>query len=394
MLDSAYKDIKENSMMPEEFKNKDIPHFTLQVNVPCLPAETKLNSNKGYNHIKEHGKKAFHYEVAKEDTPYFKFLSNHAHQLWLKNKYFVKFAKFTTTLGNNAHMSDCVRLCCCIQGHLNFHLSSTSITINGIEVLDASEILWNPADKKPIRKFTLRDLLYQIKLNSNAPLFLQLSQCSLGEVNAVIHNTPKVELMAKGMNVQIAAWCHFYWKEMNPGADRFYRKLSDRAFNQVLLHEINKCTWDPSLKAVTLPKAQTEMATILDFEQQDWVKQLTQKEIPRRTTKKHVDPNVAFPFQDDFSVRTIHGANAKATIPSTLDIVEIQDNKDNINVLTAKIASGAQSEVLVGSRVASNSNPVSGPTTNSTPPGATGDGLDDPASAGPGGRAKGGPIGK
>ena len=130
---------------------------------------------------------------------------------------------------------------------------------------------------------------------------------------------------------------------MNPGADRFYRKLSDRAFNQVLLHKINKCTWDPSLKAVTLRRAQTEMATIVDFKQQDWVKQLAQEKNPRQTTKKHVNPNMAFPFQDNFSVRTIHGANAKATIPSTLDIIEIQDNEDNINVLMTKTANGAQS---------------------------------------------------
>ncbi len=148
--------------------------------------------------------------------------------------------------------------------------------------------------------------------------------------------------MAKRMNIQITAWCHFYWKETNPGPDRFYLKLFDRAFNQVLLHEINKCTWDPSLKAVTLPGAQTEMAAIVDFEQQDWVKQLTHEDNPRQTTKKHVDPNVAFLFQDDFSAGTIHGANTKATIPSTSDIVEIQDNEDNINVLMTKTASGAQ----------------------------------------------------
>jgi hypothetical protein len=41
MLDSAYEDIDKNEMMPEEFKNKDIPHFTLRVNVPRLHAETK-----------------------------------------------------------------------------------------------------------------------------------------------------------------------------------------------------------------------------------------------------------------------------------------------------------------------------------------------------------------
>ena len=59
-------------------------------------------------------------------------------------------------------MSNCVSLRRCIQGHLNFHLSSTSITIHGIDALDASEVLRNTADKKTIAKFTLRDLIYRI----------------------------------------------------------------------------------------------------------------------------------------------------------------------------------------------------------------------------------------
>jgi hypothetical protein len=136
------------------------------------------------------------------------------------------------------------------------------------------------------------------------------------------------------------------------------------------------------------------MAAIADFKQQDWVKQLTQDNHPRHATKKHVNPNVAFPFQDDFSIGTIHGVNAKVTTPSALKIVEIQDNEESIRVHTTKTSSGLQSEVVVGSRVASGSNPVSGMTTNSTPPGAASRGLDDPAGAGPAGRAKGGPIGK
>jgi hypothetical protein len=121
-------------------------------------------------------------------------------------------------LWNNAPTSNCISLRQCIQGHLNFHLSSTSITLHGIDILDASEILRKPADKKTIAKFTLHDLLYRIKLVSKAPLFLQLSQHSTGEVDAIIRNTPEAETMAKQMNVQIAAWCHYYWKETNPGA--------------------------------------------------------------------------------------------------------------------------------------------------------------------------------
>jgi hypothetical protein len=118
----------------------------------------------------------------------------------------------------------------------------TSICINGFDTLDMSETLHNPANMKATGKLTLRDLLYQIKLDNNAPLFLQLSQRSTGEVNAVIPNTTKAELMAKRMNIQIPVWCFFYWKEKQPGAEQFYWKFSDRAFNQVLLHKIKECT--------------------------------------------------------------------------------------------------------------------------------------------------------
>jgi hypothetical protein len=139
-------------------------------------------------------------------------------------------------------------------------------------MLDASEYLHNPA-RKTIVWLTLRDLLYKIT-ESKALLFLQLSQCTSGEVDTVIPNTAEAELMAERMNVQIAAWCHFYWKESNPGAKRFYWKLSERAFSQVLLHKIGGCTWDSSMKAVTSLSAQSEMLAIAEFEQQDWVKLL------------------------------------------------------------------------------------------------------------------------
>jgi hypothetical protein len=150
MLDTALDNIDQNGMLPEEFKNKDIPHITLRLNVPLLPANTKSLSNKGYDHYKEHRKKAFHFEVGKEEINYFKYLSAHAHRMKLDVKYFGKFAKFTRMLGNNAPLSNCTRLRWCIQGHLNYHLSLMSIAINGINMLDASEYLRNPANGKSI----------------------------------------------------------------------------------------------------------------------------------------------------------------------------------------------------------------------------------------------------
>jgi hypothetical protein len=70
------------------------------------------------------------------------------------------------------------------------------------------------------------------------------------------------------------------------------------------------------------------------------VKFLTQDDQPQQTLKKHVDPNEAFLFQDNLLVGTIHGTNAKSTNnPTTMgntEIVEIQDDEDGNNALTAK----------------------------------------------------------
>jgi hypothetical protein len=217
----------------------------------------------------------------------------------LDTKYFGKFAKLTATLGNNAPLSNCMHLWQCIQGHLNFHLSSTSITINGIDNLDASEILQNAANGSKIAHLSLQNMLYCIQLANKSPLFLQLSQCSSGEVDAVIPNTQEAELMAKWINAQVVAWCHFYWKAKNLGRERFYRKLLDRAFSQKLLHEISKCVWDTETMSVTLPNVQLELSAVKEFKNQDWVKNIAQVN-QTNLTKKHVDPNEAFPSKTIF----------------------------------------------------------------------------------------------
>ena len=74
MLDLALDDIEQNGMLPKEFECKDIPLFTICLNVPRAPSERKPTTNKGYDHYKEHGKKAFHFEVAKDNISFFKYL--------------------------------------------------------------------------------------------------------------------------------------------------------------------------------------------------------------------------------------------------------------------------------------------------------------------------------
>jgi hypothetical protein len=58
-----------------------------------------------------------------------------------------------------------------------------------------------------------------------------------------------------------------------------------------------------------------------------------------------VDPNAAFPFQDDFSVETIHRKNmvlqskdqGKDTdSKDTAEVIEINDDGEDISILTSK----------------------------------------------------------
>ena len=75
MLDLALDDIKRNGMLPEEFEGKDIFVFTIHLNVPHVPSsKRKPTNNKGYDHYKEHRKKAVHFEVAKDNISFFKYL--------------------------------------------------------------------------------------------------------------------------------------------------------------------------------------------------------------------------------------------------------------------------------------------------------------------------------
>ncbi len=214
----------------------------------------------------------------------------------------------------------------------------------------------------------------------------------------------EAELMAERMNVNIAAWCHFYWNEINPGAEKFYQKSSERAFNQVLRHEINECTWDSTEKVLTTSRGKSEMASIEEFEQLDWVKALTQGE-NNNTTKSppvRIDLNVAFNFQDNFSVGTIHGNNmspnniGKKAASSTTDVLEIHDNDDDddVSIITTKTNNDATNEASVGSRVASGSNPNVGPSKGPTQPETAHGGSQDSATTGSADGVPGGPGGK
>jgi hypothetical protein len=197
--------------------------------------------------------------------------------------------------------------------------------------------------------------------------------------------------------------------------DRFYRKFLDRVFNQVFLHKISECMWNNTVKALTLPSSQSEMSDIADFKHRDWVRNLVQEDQSRLAKKKHVNPNLVFPFQDDFSVGSNHGLNVSPmtnlSAPTASKIIKIQDDNYDISVLTTNTSSKLRNppldkwrkpESVFGTRVASSSDPIliSGPTADTTPTGVDGqaptasEGSSDSPSTGTAGRVDEGPSSK
>ncbi len=411
ILDLAYKDIDTEGMLPEQYEFRDLPKFALRLNVPRLPEKKSAKDNKSYDHIREQGKKAFHLEVSKSNLAFFTFLATHAHRMGLDTKYFRKFAKLTATLGRDAPLSDCSCLRRCIQGHLNFHLSSTLVTINGIEDLDASEIVRNPTTGMTVARVSLRNMLYKIKLSNKSPLFLQLSQRPLGEVDAIIPNTPEAEIMAERINIQVAAWCHYYWKDTNKGGERFFKKLAERAFNAHLNHEVSKCAWNATEQVVTSPRSVSEMSAVYEFKSLDWGKNIVKAD--HNSTKKHVDPTAAFHFEEDFSVGTIYGKNdavhAQTIGKEATEVIKLTDD-DDVSILFSKtqdelvalvIQERCRSMLAAGTWVATSSRSLAiGHTVDATPAGVTGtvpvaaEGSPILSSTGTNGRVDGGPSGK
>jgi hypothetical protein len=159
-----------------------------------MTADTDQANAQGLQPLQRTRGKGIPLQDGEGPSNFFQFLGGYAHCLRLEVKYFGKFAKFTETFANNMPLSNCTKFCQCMQGHLNFHLSSTSLTINGINNLDATEILLNTVNSSAIAKVKLREMLYLLKIENGSPLFLQLTQRPSGEVDAVIPNTPEVEL--------------------------------------------------------------------------------------------------------------------------------------------------------------------------------------------------------
>ena len=324
MFGIAREQLREENLLPDEFERDedDEVEFALRVNGPRMPGETRKKKKKGkddsYDRLNDQGKKVFHLEVAKEDIREFSLLAEYCHRTRLDKEVFGKFASLTACLTNASPSGDMSRLRRCITGHLNFHLSSTTTIIEGIEDINATSVLTNPVNNAVIASKSVRDMMYMTRLSGGGPLFLQISQRSNGDVEVVIPNTAEAEAKAEMIKRNVAAYYSFVWKDEGL-PDQFSKKLIERGMNARLVHCIGGCTWDSKEQVLTTQDDKTDADAIREFEAQDWVKALVNSGVSSTTTtkKKHVDPNAAFPFSDDFSVGTIHANKAAAPRPDT-----------------------------------------------------------------------------
>jgi hypothetical protein len=55
VLELAYNDIDTESMMPKEYESRDVPAFSLKINVPRLPGKSKNDNNKSLQGTGEKG---------------------------------------------------------------------------------------------------------------------------------------------------------------------------------------------------------------------------------------------------------------------------------------------------------------------------------------------------
>lgn len=312
--------LREEDLLPSEYERPEGEEvsFAIRVNGPRIPGMRRDNKKKkkdnDFDRLQDQGKKAFHFEVAKEDIKEFSFIAEQCHRMGLDKEFFGKFAKLTACLTNNSPSSDSSLLRRCINGHLSYHMSVTSVCIDGIEDINAIAVLTNPHNNAVIASKSVRDMLYRIKLQGGGPLFLQVYQRSNGDVEAVIPNTAEAETKGEMIKRNVAAFCTFLWTDEGL-PEAFVKKLVERGMNARRIHDICKCTWDKKNQVLTTPDDRSDADAIREFENQDWVKdlvQVTNSNTTHSTKKQHVDPNAAFPFQDDFSVGTIH-ANKAAT---------------------------------------------------------------------------------
>ena len=364
---AAQQALTDDNLLDEKYVGLPVPGFALRKNVPRMPGQ-RTRRDRRYDNMTAQAKKAFHIEHDKNDSEYFDGVIEYIKLTKELNDRLGKFVHITRCLTAEAGPSDCARLRAMQQKHTNYNLSVVACNIPEVHDLDAAAFLSSFPSSSTLSKEvgfkSGRDMLYAIRTSSGSRLFLNLLQRENGDVEAIHPNFPEHETMAAQLQKSPCAYCFYLWKELGYD-DSFVSALVNKVFSTEACHAISDTRWDAVTKTVILSSDAADADALAELDGEAWMQEHPEAtegdniHLRADSAKKFVNPEVAFPFSDELSVKTIHEKSAVAgtshnslqyapdgtavlklgsTTPSPgskENVISIQDEDDDLSVLTS-----------------------------------------------------------
>ena len=198
-----------------------------------------------------------------------------------------------------------------LAGHIQFHMSTTTHTITGINDLGAIVTITRP-DGEPMGNINTRAILYRQKVDKSK-LILQATQLLNGDVVVVHPNTKEAEQQMEMMCRNFPVFVVKYLSEVMKVPDQYVKKLADRGLDSSKLEELPDCTWSIDEEGTFIletPASRASANALDEWEQQSWVLDIEGLQSNKKT-RNFTNPTSAFNFEDGVSINTIHQKNVQ-----------------------------------------------------------------------------------
>ena len=139
---------------------------------------------------------------------------------------------------------------------MNFHTNMTAVGFKGIWDLDKEVPIYNVINTFQIEAFMrLRTVMYsKLKLSDGHSLVAEMHQKQeMGDVEAVMPNTPESETMIETMNKNVVAYLTNYLKDEGTPAP-FVTDLLKASCDPSFFHKLNKCKCNKKEKILATPE--------------------------------------------------------------------------------------------------------------------------------------------
>ncbi len=314
MLELAKEDLSVKGRLSEGFESKAIPFINLRRGVPKVPGQDTSVFRK-YSDEMQEARRVFHVEVSNDEQAYLKELMEHLKSMpGAIEKMWGPWAHITEPLPyKNAPRGDFKRMIKWCQDGTNYNCSMTSTNMRGIVDVDAEAVVYG-ADGEIKCFMSLRQVCYQyLKLpTSGETAIAEVHQDgAMGAVEFVYPNTEEAEILMASINAQAAGFFYNLLKDADAPME-FIQDILKEAFEPHLVHEADKCQWDPKTQIVIAPgslakKKKKEKLQKQSFFQ-DVVGQLAAAN-KAAETKDYANKAVMFNLDGERSIKTMHAKN-------------------------------------------------------------------------------------